>query len=85
MSSLVLKAVPPEEFKRPTDITVDAKGNIYVVIFAITAFKNLHLSFHKLKMNENSLARPSGFENLTSILSCPLCRRTSEEIVPPDT
>jgi len=25
-------------------------------------------------MNENSLARPSGFENLTSILSCPLCR-----------
>jgi len=41
--------------------------------------------FHKLKMNENSLARPSGFENLTSILSCPLCRRASEEIVPPDT
>jgi len=36
-------------------------------------------------MNENSLARTSGFESLTSILSCPLCRRTSEEIVPPDT
>jgi hypothetical protein len=41
--------------------------------------------FHKLKMIENSLARPSGIENLTSILSCPLCRHASEEIVPPDT
>jgi len=35
-------------------------------------------------MNEKSLAQPSGFENLTSILTCPLCRRASEEIVPPD-
>ena len=32
-SSLVLKAGAPEEFERPTDITVDAKGNIYVVDF----------------------------------------------------
>jgi hypothetical protein len=35
-------------------------------------------------MTENLLAQPSGIENLTSILTCPHCGQSSEEIMPPD-